>query len=324
MDKKTEYRCLKKYKHEGEDTIFKVDTGKVYHVIEGRNAWHSTWVVQYEPNSFYSSLPAAKEYAENIRKSGSVFTIIEKPSLIIRSHKKTIIITEINHEKPLADHIFAQSIEYLKNETFEDYRTRAGFLPDFIKGFMATSFGWQRKVQGKNLLTLQHDNPQLKINSLGPNLLARSSSSQGSHYYMSWLESNTKIQSDAVIKIAENLAYILENEKNIQKSVAHIEIDTDKKRRLLKAKIIDHMKSMNIHEDYRQHFTETFLGELQEAYTERAILATQLDNILGMVTDWVDNIGYFSPEDRKKIYVNEAIGNTTRLQFTIRRLSTTS
>lgn len=88
MEKKLKYRMLEKYKSEGMDTVLSIDVGKIYHVVEGRNAWHSTWITQYMPRSFYSSLMAAKEYAETIRKSGSSLTIKENPCLVIRSEKR--------------------------------------------------------------------------------------------------------------------------------------------------------------------------------------------------------------------------------------------
>ena len=127
MDSKHKYHRLKKYKHEGNDNVVKIDAGKVFHVIEGRNAWHSTWIVQYQPNSFYSSLSAAKEYAESIRKSGSVFTVVEKPSLIIRSSRKTTIITELNNSDPLSGHFLGEDISSITNDMLRDYRETVSY-----------------------------------------------------------------------------------------------------------------------------------------------------------------------------------------------------
>ena len=49
----------------------------------GRNAWHSTWVKKYYPNSIHSNLEKLKNIAEILRKQGQVFHIISVPMLIL-------------------------------------------------------------------------------------------------------------------------------------------------------------------------------------------------------------------------------------------------
>ena len=310
MNSKHIYRRLVRYKHEGPGTILSVESGKVFHVVEGRNAWHSTWVVQYQPNSFYSSLASAKDYAESIRKSGSVFTIFEQPSLIIRSENKTTIVTEINHENPLVGHLIGQDIGEIAKAAMSDYRERSKFLPDFIKGFMSTSFGWRRKVSDKNLIMLQHCNPELKIKGVSNPLKARTSRSHGSGYFLSWYEKNILVSSKAVLRITENLECLLDKDAMVGVDFRYAGVGVDKELHILKAKTFEYIrKKTRMEEDVCQVLSENFLDELKEAYTDRAIVSADDKDVLLLVSDWLKSLGQFSPEDRKKILSREAIKN---------------
>lgn len=311
MDRKYLYRRLEKYQHEGADTVKTVEAGKVFHVVEGRNAWHSTWVSRYKPNSFYSSLSSAKSYAESIRKSGSVFTILEKPGLVIRSVKKTTIVVEVNHGKPLAGHIIDQDFENIKDATAADYRQRSEFLPDFIKGFMSTSLGWRRKVSANNMIILQHKNPGLKIKGVSNPLKARVSVSRGSGYYLLWNESDYSTNSGSVCKISDNFKCLFEESVITGGHVNSLDDERRKDIKNLEFQIIQQIKKKtNLDEKVQQSFAETFLDELREAYSERAIISADVKDILELNLDWLGSLGRFSPEDRKEILSREAIKNS--------------
>ena len=308
MDRKHKYRRLHEYNHEGSDSVKKIEAGKTFHVVEGRNAWHSTWVVQYQKNSFYTSLPSAKEYAENIRKSGSVFTIVERPCLVIRSHKKTTIVTELNHSSPLAGHILGGEGGNIPETIAEDYRTRSHFLPDFIKGFMHSSFGWIRDIPVKGLLILQHENPEIKIKGVSHPLKARTSKSHGGEYLLSWHESNTTTSASSVLKLCDTLSHIIKSDCNPKHNIKNLDVSNENRLRILKAKITDFLgKQTNLTEEFRNGFAEQFIDEIKEAYTEKSILSAKEDDIFLMVLDWIRNLGKYAPEDRKYILVSGAI-----------------
>ncbi|WP_156821569.1 hypothetical protein [Halomonas smyrnensis] len=305
------YRRLHKYNHGGSDTVTKIEKGKTFHVIEGRNAWHSTWVVTYQANSFYSSLPAAKEYAESIRKSGSVFTVVERPCLIIRSQKKTTIVTELNHDTPLASHILGRDLESIPKHTIEDYRERSLFLPDFIKGFMHTSFGWDRKITEKNLLIMQHENPRIKINRLNEPLKATRSKSHGGDYFLSWHENNINTSNKPVSRLSENIAHLLSEDFTPKENIKSIDVENEKRLRLLKAKTSEFLgKKANLKEEDRNHLSDLFVEEIKEAYTDQAILSADENDILALSWEWTKSLSNFSPEDRKRILISEALKNS--------------
>ncbi len=77
---------------------------KLYYAIYGRNAWHETWITRYFDGCMSGALEEAKETVEQQRKQGSVFYIREIPALQLLNSKLSVIITEINTDKPLQHH----------------------------------------------------------------------------------------------------------------------------------------------------------------------------------------------------------------------------
>jgi hypothetical protein len=86
---------------------------KLYYVKDGRNAWHSTWVNRWYPSSFHRSLENAKRYVEGMRVQGSVFRIIEIPTLAIGMKRGSAFVTELNCTTPLTDYLPPKSPEEL-------------------------------------------------------------------------------------------------------------------------------------------------------------------------------------------------------------------
>lgn len=83
-------------------TIDQVFETKIFYLIRGRNAWHSTWVTHYFDRCMHDTLATAKAWAEELRERGSVFTIREQPALAFRSAIGAVLVTEINTQTPLA------------------------------------------------------------------------------------------------------------------------------------------------------------------------------------------------------------------------------
>ncbi len=75
----------------------------IYQVIYGRNAWHSTWVEIYDEENFQLELVAAKESVEARRVQGSKWTIAELPALAFIGENRTLVVAEINTDRPLSD-----------------------------------------------------------------------------------------------------------------------------------------------------------------------------------------------------------------------------
>lgn len=79
-------------------TIVKRGVRKIYYVLSGRNAWHSTWIREYRFGCMHLSFKAAKQHAESLRRNGSVFYIKEMPALVIQGEISALVVTQINCE----------------------------------------------------------------------------------------------------------------------------------------------------------------------------------------------------------------------------------
>ncbi|MGO2133638.1 MAG: hypothetical protein ACTH3D_12210 [Halomonas sp.] len=75
-----------------------------------------------------------------------------------------MFVVELNNKTPLSRHLFDSDLSNINSREVEDYKERVDFLPDFIKGFMAVSLAWNRKVSDNDLLILQHKSSILKVN----------------------------------------------------------------------------------------------------------------------------------------------------------------
>src|SRR5208337_4336907 len=83
---------------------------KLYYLTQGRNAWHNTWRKSYlDKSSFHLELWEAQEAAEPLRVQGSTWTIMELPACSFISRRHSLLITEINTNRPLAT--FCEDIE---------------------------------------------------------------------------------------------------------------------------------------------------------------------------------------------------------------------
>lgn len=68
------------------------DIACLYYLIEGRNAWHSTWTNWYRDGCMHTTLDAAKMSAERQRKPGSKFYIREIPALVLKSESSILLL----------------------------------------------------------------------------------------------------------------------------------------------------------------------------------------------------------------------------------------
>ena len=58
---------------------------QVYYLGYGRNAWHSTWINRYSPNSVSFDVLELKALAEKRRVQGSVAKILSLPMLVVEA-----------------------------------------------------------------------------------------------------------------------------------------------------------------------------------------------------------------------------------------------
>lgn len=317
MSKELTYRSLNKYRHSGNDRVVSISIGKIYHVREGRNAWHATWVVSYQKNSFFSSYKAAKECAENLRKSGSVFIILEIPCLVLRGENKIVFIIEANEKEPLSTHIFANKISQLNLSILEDYSERLNFLPDLVKGFMPSSFAWENKKRMDSVLILEHNNNTLKVSKAGNLLFHYVSRAVGSNYLLHWDKFKRETSFDSVSTIAENLSLVMEKDYlHGNESVIEIPLSQEAKIRSLRQKLLAEAESVHKVENIVP-FVDMFLEEINAVLTEKAIANACQEDVVATMLAWFDSLHYFSRSDREKILNAECIkrGKDFYLQY---------
>lgn len=70
----------------------------IWHIVEGRNAWHSTWSSTYFPRAFGSSPDDLKNRCEGFRTQGSVFTICAAPLAVMRDGSRILGLTPVNEK----------------------------------------------------------------------------------------------------------------------------------------------------------------------------------------------------------------------------------
>jgi hypothetical protein len=97
-----------------DETVVSCFLGKMFQFYEGRNVWgpqSDLFGGGRVPNlrntypgfgSFCFGLTTAKERVESLRKKGSRWTIRELPSLVLSGEKSSLIIGEMNSDKPLS------------------------------------------------------------------------------------------------------------------------------------------------------------------------------------------------------------------------------
>ena len=85
----------------GNEEIKNIGIKKVFHLMTGRNAWHSTWVRQYYKKCMATESRDLEYEAEKIREAGTTFQIDEIPALCLELNSGCFLATEINTVFPL-------------------------------------------------------------------------------------------------------------------------------------------------------------------------------------------------------------------------------
>lgn len=102
----------------GDGKAIRARVGRIFYVVRGRNAWHSTWVQHYQPGCMSTDLLSAERSAEEWRSRGSGFKVLDQPTLVIESDDGSLVITQINATNQLEGYTAIGARE------FYDYRTR--------------------------------------------------------------------------------------------------------------------------------------------------------------------------------------------------------
>jgi len=87
----------------GNEIVKTMSVKKIFHLMTGRNAWHSTWVRQFHKKSMATESGDLENDAEKKREAGTTFQIDEIPSLCLEFNSGCLLITEINTLYPLKE-----------------------------------------------------------------------------------------------------------------------------------------------------------------------------------------------------------------------------
>ena len=131
-----------------------------WHIVEGRNAWHSTWNSTFSPKAFALSPETLKAKCEKLRTQGSVFSICATPLAMMNSEKEIFGLTPVNEEGPSA---------------YERANTRLD-CNDFFENFQYFDSNWLRifRFNGNAKLMIGYKPQDFR------------SFSNGSHYHLGW------------------------------------------------------------------------------------------------------------------------------------------
>ena len=91
-----------------------------WHIVEGRNAWHSTWTSTYYPRAFGVSPDELKDKCEGFRTQGSVFSICAAPLAVMRDKKRILGLTPVNEKTELQYSSFLENMD--EKRRFRNFR----------------------------------------------------------------------------------------------------------------------------------------------------------------------------------------------------------
>lgn len=86
------------------EIITSVSVRKIYYLVTGRNAWHSTWVQHFYKKCISTEFRELEIDAEKRREAGTVFYIEELPALCLDVSSGCFALTEINTHYPLKNY----------------------------------------------------------------------------------------------------------------------------------------------------------------------------------------------------------------------------
>ncbi len=298
-------------KNENTGPVEKVKAGAVYFATEGRNAWHSTWVVKYTKNSVHSTLASAKSFCERKRKSGSVFYVKRLPCLVLIFSKGAVVVTEINSDNPLSRHLLlselpGKDVVVAKRLVINSLKD----VSDVRVGFGVHSHVWASgRGKPNSILIMQHKDSS-KLEGQPESSKIWRSSSIGGDYKLMWRESEGKIKSIAVTNMVSNLRSLIgcdqsfEND-DVAESGKVVDFFGERNKRndgilavkslLRKVAVERKFKGSN---SSREHAINIFIDELFEVFTERMIVSLEDTRLGDLFEDWLRSLSKLSREER--------------------------
>lgn len=163
------------------DRVTGVHLGLLYHVVTSRNAWHSTWINRYRPDSMHISFEAAQTYCESRRVQGTVFNIFQLPSLVFRSGSGHLIVSELNSKT------YFSRLKLGKLKGIYDVLPVATLSLNQVRRlFRAESPLWEEGYPHQDSAVFTFDALKQELEPLPEQLTRWQSTSVGSSYFLEW------------------------------------------------------------------------------------------------------------------------------------------
>jgi len=175
------------------DLLLEMHICRVYLLIRGRNAWHTTWVHHFLKDAeMYSDLKSAMAGAEQKRERGNKFYIETVPALVLIGTKSKFVIVDPN------------SSESFKNFLGVKYEIRQSSCGDFAVGIYPSismletmevirdfRYSWGAKASDDILIFIGDLESIFENKDTQNSYLRYESKAIGSQYYLSWVDEPT-------------------------------------------------------------------------------------------------------------------------------------
>ncbi|MDH2289950.1 hypothetical protein QD172_01625 [Cobetia sp. 10Alg 146] len=190
--------------------LFDSFVGKIYFVTTGRNAWNSTWSQKYREDCMHPDFESAAEYAESLRKRGTVIYIDEIPCLGFSYEDSDLVVTEINTQEPLMDFDTNRYTE-LYGISLCKYLCGSDTTPmmeNAYNFFKSTSGFWKHTPKLHNLIILEPDDFDVmveRVSAKNEKYLHYTSKSVGSEFELEWAWEEVDIDDSFIINSSNEI-----------------------------------------------------------------------------------------------------------------------
>ena len=192
------------------EEIKSVSVKKIYYLVTGRNAWHSTWVQHFYKKCISTEYRELENDAEKRRGAGTVFYIEELPALCLEVSAGCFVISEINTNSPLKNY---DPNNYLKTRNQCNYikkfncPTEQIFIGNRLSVILQSLNSiecWNNSIRKDSLfkLFLIDSTPADFEDQSDYYLIRNSSTAGGKKNSLSWVMKTGNISSEYVKKLA--------------------------------------------------------------------------------------------------------------------------
>jgi hypothetical protein len=191
------------------EEIKSISQKKIYYLISGRNAWHSTWVEHYSKKSISTDSRELEKDAEKRREAGTSFCIEELPVLCFDLDSGCFLLTEINTDYPLKKYtpreflIKNNQCNYIKTLNCHTEQSFIGNNLSVILKSLNTKSCWEQSHPKESLFLLFLKNKSSsELDEKSSYYLRRNSStSGGKKNSLSWVITTGKVSDEYISKL---------------------------------------------------------------------------------------------------------------------------